>query len=86
MECIERNLMKRVWTFYHLKLTQRAALARKERLHLSCPRTIILFITSFNLGSYSNFYYYILLSLLLLLLIYYYYSTKNDEPYASVIS
>ena len=41
----------------------------KERLHLSCPRTLILFITSFNLGSYSNFYYYILLLLLLLLLL-----------------
>ena len=60
--------MKRVWTFYHLKLTQSTALAR-ERVFASTLPSNPNFITSFNLGSYSNFYYYILLLLLLLLLL-----------------
>ena len=59
----EWNALKAIWwrasgpSFtWNLRKAQRWP--GKERLHLSCPRTLILFITSFNLGSYSNFYYY----------------------------
>ena len=65
----EWNALKAIWwsafgpsITWNLRKAQRWP--GKERLHLSCPRTLILFITSFNLGSYSNFYYYILLLLL----------------------
>ena len=86
----EWNALKAIWwsasgpsITWNLRKAQRWP--GKERLHLSCPRTLILFITSFNLGSHLNFYYYILLLLLLLLFfffIYFFFLNNKTKLYS----